>query len=457
MKVEYKNSITNIASIVNGDVAGDPSVTVDSVCTDSRESDSRSLFVPIAGEKFDGHDYIESLVEEKRIAAYITGRQTVASPDIPAVYCENTLYALGNIARAYRENFTFPFIGITGTNGKTTTKELIATALDGSFTVHKNIKNYNNEIGVPFTLLELTDSFDMAVIEMGMNHIGEIARLSAMVKPDVALITNIGAGHLEFLGTTQNVARAKAEIFEPMKAGSVVFINRDTEHYDILEEVAQDKKLVIRSYGLNAEADIRPESYKLRPEHVDIVYRGETVTLPLYGIHNVMNGMAAIAVAEEFGVSVRQCADRLSSFKNASMRGQITEGRCRVINDAYNSNPLSLENALRSVGTIYDSQRIIAVLGDMKELGENEVKLHCESGEVVCHYGFDALYTYGELAAGFAKGAVSAGMDKGKVFSFTDKKQLIEVLLRDIEHEDVVLVKGSRSMKMEEVAEALLR
>jgi len=456
VKVDYCNSLCEIAKITGGELVGNGSVQISSICTDSRLCDNGSLFIPIRGEKFDGHEFIDSLCEQKGIACYLT-ENNVQENKVPYVLCDNTLYALAKIAGSYRNTFDLPVVGITGTNGKTTTKELIFTVLNGSYSVHRNIKNYNNEIGVPFTLLQFDNSHNAAVIEMGMNHVGEIFRLSAIVRPDTAVITNIGAGHLEFLGTTQNVARAKSEIFSSMNAGSTVFINRDTIHYDIVSEAALEKKLVVKSYGLHKESDITPDSYLLKEDSIVLNYKGVQITAPLYGVHNVMNTLAAIAVGEHMGVTLDLCAERLKGFKNESMRGHITEGRCRVINDAYNSNPLSLENALRSVGTIYSSSRTIAVLGDMKELGSKATDLHFECGAAVARYGFKRLYTLGKLASQIAEGAKENGMDRATIFSFENKEKLVEALLKDIKKDDVVLVKGSRSMKMEEVAEQLIR
>ena len=456
MKVDYCNSLSAVAAITGGALVGDGAVQISSVCTDSRLCDSGSLFIPIRGEKFDGHEFIDSLCEQKRIACFLTESE-ITENGLSCVRCENTLYALAKIAGSYRSGYNLPVVGITGTNGKTTTKELVFTVLNGSYNVHKNIKNYNNEIGVPFTLLQLNESHDAAVIEMGMNHAGEIFRLSAIVCPDIAVVTNIGAGHLEFLGTTQNVARAKSEIFSSIKPGSMVFINRDTIHYDMVSEAAYEKDLIVKSYGLHAESDIVPDSYFLNEDSIVVTYKGVQITAPLYGIHNVMNLLAAVAVGEHMAVILDLCAERLKNFKNESMRGHIPEGRCRVINDAYNSNPLSLENALRSVGTIYSSSRTIAVLGDMKELGSKESDYHFECGAAVVRYGFERLYTLGKLASRIAEGAIENRMRGADVFRFENKTELIEMLLNDIKEDDVVLVKGSRSMKMEEVAEKLVR
>ncbi|MFW5808054.1 MAG: UDP-N-acetylmuramoyl-tripeptide--D-alanyl-D-alanine ligase, partial [Spirochaetota bacterium] len=359
-------------------------------------------------------------------------------------------------AADHRSALTIPVIGITGTNGKTTTKELVSCALSSRYRVHRNQKNFNNDIGVPFTLFDCTADHTAAVIEMGMNHAGEISYLSSLVMPDVSIITNADAGHLEFLGSVEEVAHAKSEIFESMAEGATVFINRDTITYDILEENAKKRKLDVVSYGFSDAADLRMDGYTLGKDFTEVVYKGVPCRVLLYGIHNVANVLVSMAVAEHFGVSPGESARALAAFRNESMRNQITETDFTLINDAYNANPLSMRGALESMSLVFPDRRKIAVLGDMKELGAGVGKFHEELGAQCAVYKTDMVFLYGDHAADVARGARSAGMDSGSIFVYKEKHDLVKSLKDTVVDGDVVLVKGSRSMKMEEVADALV-
>jgi UDP-N-acetylmuramoyl-tripeptide--D-alanyl-D-alanine ligase len=458
---EFETTLGDIAESCGGRILyGDPRTRITHISSDSRELDGSCLFVPIVGETFDGHSFIDELSSKKKISCFITSRPSddiiARGNDVGAVLCDDTLHALGNIARGYRGKFSIPFVGITGTNGKTTTKELLACALSVKGNVLKNEKNYNNEIGVPFTLFGLNSDHDIAVIEMGMNHTGEISRLSSYVRPDIAIITNAGEGHLEFLGSVENVARAKSEIMEPMKPGSAIVLNAESECFDIMNESAKARNLKVVTVGL-ANGDIRPERYTLSPSSTTVVYKGHTFTVPLYGVHNIHNIMAVLAVCEEFGADLSAVSEAFSKFQNVGKRSDVVEGSFILVNDTYNSNPLSLRYALRSLSEIYPRHRKIAVLADMKELGEHSKRCHENAGKEVKLFNYDLLYTFGEMGGWIADGALDAGMSEDCVYRFDSKGKLIAELSKTVHRDDAVLVKGSRSMKMEEVAEALLK
>lgn len=441
-------------------VHGNPGRTVGTITTDSRDLGEDNLFIPIIGEKFDGHDYIEPLVREKRLSGYLTMREDLEGLavefDSSAILCDDTLEAFGRIASKHRDQVDPIVIGITGTNGKTTTKELIAAVLGQQYGCLKNEKNFNNEVGVPYTLLGLGEDHRMAVLELGMNHFGELERLSKISRPDVALITNIGEGHLEFLGSVENVALAKSEIMHGMNRGSLLLLNRDTQCFDILQNKAIDMGLRAMTFGLSEDSDIHPDEYRLDRNHLDIVFRGELYRLPLYGMHNVYNGISAIAAGLEFGVSGDQMREAFAGFRNVGMRSQIFEGDFIIINDTYNSNPLSSRYALLSAARVFPKKRKIAVLSDMKELGEFSELYHRELGKEVFQYGFDLLFTWGEMSEHIAQGAENAGMDTKNVFHFTVKDDLVDALRSNIVADDLVLIKGSRSMKMEEVVDRVI-
>jgi len=462
MKVLFKATLSEIAEACSGKiVSGDPDMIINTISTDSRDTGQESLFIPIIGEKFDGHAFIKELVENGRISSFLSmkpGYEDVAKENsVPMIMCEDTLAALGAIAAWHRNVVNPELIGITGTNGKTTTKELICAILELTRPTLKNEKNYNNEIGVPFTLLNLNSNHRTAVIEMGMNHSGELKRLSGISKPDIALITNVGEGHLEFLGTVENVALAKAEIMFGMEPGSVVIVNRDTECFDLLQEQAEKMKLVLKTFGLSDNADISPDNFKLKNDSIDLVYKSEMLSVPLYGIHNVYNIIAAIAVAEELEIDFSVIRNALSGFKNIDGRSQIIDRGYIIIDDTYNSNPLSSRYALESVSKIYTGKRKFAVLSDMKELGESSGSFHRSIGKLVAELGFDRMFVWGDMAQSYADGALKSGMSKNNITVFSMKQDLIACVLETVSADDVILVKGSRSMKMEEITDALIK
>jgi len=461
LKVEFQATAGMISDWVGGTlVQGGRDKRIGAICTDSRDLGQDSLFVPIKGERYDGHGFIEMLVNSGSISAYLTMKKEMLFPERPeiaAILCKDTLKAYGQMASIQRKNMRAKVIAITGTNGKTTSKELIWSILEKKYSTLKNERNYNNEIGVPYTLLGLREDHEWAVIELGMNHAGEIDILSRISSPDIALITNIGEGHLEFLGSVENVAEAKLEIMNGMKRGSTIFLNRDTDCYGILEAKAGEMGFKILTFGLSENADYSPDSYELFRDSIQIIYNNNSYKIPLFGIHNAYNVMAAVAVADYLGVETEFVKAALAGFKNVDMRSQIIDAGYIIINDSYNSNPLSAKYALRSLKEIFPGQRKIAIFSDMKELGKKSDKYHTELGKHVAESGVDLLLTWGEMSENTTAAALENGMKRDTAIHFNEKKELIEFAQNNIEINNVILIKGSRSMKMEEVAEALIR
>jgi UDP-N-acetylmuramoyl-tripeptide--D-alanyl-D-alanine ligase len=460
--VEFEASLGNIAEWSGGVLlSGESSKEIHSITTDSREPGRDSLFVPIAGDKFDGHQFIDGLVKSGSIAAFLTMTdehdKIARAYGVGAILCDDTLKAYGSIASRHRSSMNAGVIGITGTNGKTTTKELLWSILNRKHKTLKNEKNYNNEIGVPYTLLGLKEEHKWAVIEMGMNHIGEIGRLSGIAKPDMALITNVGEGHLEFLGSVDNVALAKSEIMNCMEPGSLIILNSDTQCFDFLYKKASNMDINIRTFGLSDNADVRPETYKLFSDSIKFEYNNDEYAVPLYGIHNIYNALAAMTAALELGVEANIIKEAFADFKNVDMRSQIINGReYTIINDTYNSNPLSAGYAVKSLLEIFPGKRKVAILSDMKELGTSSKHFHKELGKQVSLSGIDMLFTWGEMAENIALGAKESGMKNDKALHFQKKNELIDYTKKNLIYDDVILVKGSRSMKMEEVVEAII-
>jgi UDP-N-acetylmuramoyl-tripeptide--D-alanyl-D-alanine ligase len=462
LRVDFKTTAGWIAGACGGSVeAGRPETVIRTITTDSRDLGGDDFFIPLKGENFDGHKFIDGLAEKKAIAGFLTSDAKYVSSaqrnGLTAVVCGDTLGAFGAVASRHRDAVNPLVIGITGTNGKTTTKELAWSMLNVKFKSLRNEKNYNNEVGVPYTLLCLKQEHRAAVIEMGMNHAGEIDRLSSMTKPDMAVITNVGEGHLEFLGTVENVAMAKAEIMNGMKSGSPVFVNSDTACTDIIMKKAGDTGMKVITFGITEWSDVHPESYRLSGGSIEIEMGGEKYSAGLYGLHNVYNLIAAAALARECGLTGDEIREGLRHFAGVGMRSEIIDSGFIVVNDTYNSNPLSARYALKSVKSVFNGRRKIAVLSDMRELGAGSKGYHRELGRDVVSNGFDLLYSCGEMSENIAAGAIEAGMQSGKALFYRDKQEMISHLKKILGANDVVLVKGSRAMKMEEVVDAIVR
>ena len=449
-----------VASVTGGSIiCGGERIAFSDVTTDSREP--AGLYIPIIGEKFDGHDFIGDMCRSGGAACCMTmrpGYEKIAeSTGTGLIRCGDTLKALGALGKHHRDRFRPLMVGVTGTNGKTTTKEMIHSVLSSAYNTHKNLKNYNNEIGVPFTLMQIEEKHGAAVIEMGMNHAGEIERLTMMVQPDIGVITSIGAGHLEFLGSVENVTFAKCEIMKGMKSGAVLVANRDTECFHIVSRLSEEKGLRLVTYGLDPEAQVRPEKYTLTEDSTTVVYKKTAFTVPLYGKHNIYNMLAALAVAEVAGVAPDRCAAALSGFENIGGRSEIIHRGYTVINDTYNSNPLSSLYALESVCDVFPGKKRYAVLADMKELGESSALYHIKVGEFVADRNFNGLFLFGEMSKYYADGAIRVGMKPERVKIFESKDDLSNHLENVLAEGDVLLVKGSRSMKMEDVVNTIVK
>jgi UDP-N-acetylmuramoyl-tripeptide--D-alanyl-D-alanine ligase len=454
--VNHTSTVGEIAQRCGGRItSGDSSMIVKTITTDSRELGENNLFVPLVGERFDGHDFIVPLLKTRCIGSFLTMRsgytEEAVARDISEIRCDDTLKALGAIAAHHRNRIDPKVIGITGTSGKTTTKELIFALLGAAGKCLKNEKNYNNEIGVPMTLLGLNVSHETAVIEMGMNHPGELDRLSRIVKPDLAVVTNVGEGHLEFLGTLENVAAAKSEVMNGMRKGSTMLLNRDMKCLDIIAQKAAVLGLRVRTFGLAGPADVHPDDYALYRDCVTLVFDGVELRVPLYGIHNAYNAVAAVAAAREYGVPLYNMREALARFKSVEGRSRVIDRGYLVIDDSYNSNPLSLLFALRSAREIFPGRRKIAALSDMKELGDSAPLHHREGGRAAVENGFEMLLVWGDMAGFYAEGAAGAGLAPDTIRRFKTRDDLAAYLMKIVRDDDVVLVKGSRAMKMEDV------
>lgn len=391
-----------------------PGLRFAAISTDSRQTAPGELFIPLKGDKFDGAKFIPEVL--KRGAS--------------ALFVKDGLKALQTLAAYHRNKFKIPFIGVTGSCGKTTTKDMLASILGREKRVLKNEGNLNNEIGVPLTLLKLSKQHQVAVIEMGMQGLGEIRELAAIVLPTISIVTNIGESHLEYLKTKRNVAKAKAEIFDFLGKNDYAIINQDDEYFEHLKERVKARGAKVVTFGLLEKADVDTSELK-------------GIELPVPGDHNIYNALAAIAAAKIQKVKRRSIIKGLSTVPLSSRRMHVNNlpDGTKVIDDTYNANPQSLAAALKTIGGM--NGRKIAVLGSMLELGKTTKTAHARALKLARDLKIDFIFTYGEYWPSAAN-------------NFRTKDLLIKKLKKIIRPRDIILVKGSRGMRMEEVVEVII-
>lgn len=442
--------LSKLASLLHGQLIGqDCSYT--SISLDTRSIKPGALFIAIVGERLDGHNFIEHAKNQGAVAALVD-RATVS--ELPLIQVADTRKALGQLGQLHREKFSIPVIALTGSCGKTTTKEMLRAILSECGPVLASTKSFNNDIGVPLTLLDLTARHRFAVIEMGANHLGEIAYLSHITKPDIALITNIAPAHLEGFGSIEKVAQAKSEIFLGLSSpGGTAVINRE----DGFEKIWQDRLAnhhVIR-FGLEASADFSAKKVRLDSEarvaFTLVTLRGEIpMHLSLSGQHNLFNALAAAAVAQQVGASLEQIKAGLEKMSGVPGRLMILKSKkgTTIIDDTYNANPRSVKAALKLLAH-YPGQRIF-VMGDMGELGNNADYYHRQIGQLAKELGIEYVYTCGELAA-----LTAQSFGSGKHYS--NQSDLIQALRPLLKNNITILIKGSRVARMEKVVAALMQ
>lgn len=434
-----------VAMILSSEMIGE-NIKVKGISTDTRTIKGGELFIALKGPNFDGHDYIQQALDKGAIACLV---QTKVNAE-HYVVTKDTHQALGLLAKAWREKFQQTVFAITGSNGKTTVKEMISSIVSQQQSVIATYGNLNNDIGVPLTLFRLDESFDAAVIEMGANHSGEIKYLTNIALPDVAIVTNIGSAHLEGFGSIENTAKAKAEIFEGLSKDGTAIINADDAFIDYFKEVTSKYNVV--SFGIKSKADVMAqwESSTEGSLLKVITPKGDCkINLKLLGSHNVMNALAAIAASVAAGFSLEHIVNGLEDLKPVNGRLQMKSGinDSRVIDDTYNANPTSLYAALNVLHD-FSGKRFLA-LGDMGELGDNAAELHIEAGSYAKESGVDSLFSFGRLAA---KAAKEFG---GNGYCYEKHEDMIEALRDELSHNVTLLVKGSRSMHMENIVNAL--
>jgi UDP-N-acetylmuramoyl-tripeptide--D-alanyl-D-alanine ligase len=430
------------------------------VAIDSRAMNEGDLFVAIHGLHFDGHDFIPRAIE-KGARAVVVSQDVEAPPEVSIIRVGDAQLALGELASWWRERFSIPCVAITGSNGKSTTKEMTASIVGSMGQVLKTEGNYNNLIGLPLTVLRWRDHHDVAVLEMGMNAPGEISTLTAIARPDVGVVTNVTAAHLEKLRSVEQVARAKSELFEAMEECGIAVVNDEDQWVRAMGQRFSGKAI---SFGMRDDSTVQfrhmvSEGLDSTELTLRIGSEERTIHLPVPGAHNVMNALAAFAVGHALGLELDTMIDCFNRFKPMSMRFecvQLTNG-VRLVNDSYNANPQSMRAAFRTVGSAKRAGRFVAVLGDMFELGEQAAELHREVGEAAAQAGVSKLFIIGEHASDVARGAERGGLNNSHVSVVEDMDRLAPMVVEDMKAGDVVLVKGSRGMKMERLVEYVKR
>ncbi|HEX9113086.1 MAG TPA: UDP-N-acetylmuramoyl-tripeptide--D-alanyl-D-alanine ligase [Nitrospirota bacterium] len=427
---------------------------------DSRTIKSGELFVALKGDRFDGHDFVPDVVRrgawgalvdraalESRFASF-SGLKNI----LPV---EDTLHALQEMSRRHRRKFPIPVVGITGSNGKTTTKEMLAGILKQSGPVLKNEGNLNNHIGVPLTLMKLNKSHRAAAVEMGMSAPGEIDLLSRLVHPTVGVITNIGPAHLEFFGTIEKVAEAKGELLGNLASDAAAVLNADDPFLGAFRNKFSGRVL---TFGIKSRADVSASKLGHGADHADFTLSagGGSVVIRLRapGTHNIYNALAAAAAAVAAGMPLDVVRQGLNDFAPVAMRSEIKEIRGRtVLADYYNANPASMEAAISTLASLSAGRKSFAVLGDMLELGDAGREAHRAVGATAARAGVHSVITIGALAKHIGEGAIEAGMPKERVVEAPTHAEAAELLKKLSRPGDVVLIKGSRGMKMEKILE----
>lgn len=453
--------VSDIASAVNGRITGPAEGSVCSVSTDSRTVRQGELFVPLKGERFDGHDYIPQVLANG-VTVFLASAEWAAKSAVPetatCIVVDDTLKAMGDLAKAFRTRFDLPVaIGVTGSNGKTTTKEMLASILSLTGQGLKTLGNLNNLIGLPQMIFKLSPEHRWLVLEMGMSEPGEIDRLAEIAAPRVGIITNAFPAHLASMGSVEAVAEAKGELFLRLPPGGVAVANADDPRVSRLPVAAGVRRV---TYGIESgevrASDIRSLGVNGQQFTLHLFGRTLQITLSACGRHNVLNALAAATAASVSGVPAEMVEDGLTAFRPYDKRFNTEEINGMVlIDDSYNANPASVEAALRTLEEIKGEGRAFAVFGDMLELGEGEAEDHRGVGRLAASF-VERLYLLGDLSRRHtAEGALEAGMSPERVVRAVDHGEIVVDLLQRLEPGDLVLIKGSRGMRMETVTEGL--
>jgi UDP-N-acetylmuramoyl-tripeptide--D-alanyl-D-alanine ligase len=455
-------------------LAGDPSPSakrrIRAISTDSRSIRRGDLFIALRGDRFDGHQFVPAVLAKGATGAIVQDSyrwdrrqraKAIGGRNEPFLFgVEDPLFAYQQLATHHRSRFSIPVVAVTGSNGKTTTKDMVATVLAQRWRTLKTEGNYNNRIGVPHTLFRLTGRHQAAVIEMGVDHRGQTTRLCEIVHPTIGLITNIGPDHLEFFGSMEGSAQAKAELLDMLPADGIAVLNRDDQYFDYLAARARCR---VVSFGLSEKAHVRAvhvASDVRKGTRFELIVPGKSrsinIVLKVPGTHNVTNALAAAAVGFSLNLPGDTIAQGLAKFRPAAMRSQvIAHHGVQIINDCYNANPASMKAALQLLAEWNPARERLAVLGDMLELGREAQHMHRDVGRFAAELPLSRLFVCGDLGREIAAGAKQGGMPHDAIVEAPDAAAAADLLKRSVRRGDVVLVKASRGMRMEQIVQGL--
>ena len=455
-----QKTLSQIAEMAGGlnDVSKFADVIVKGVSIDTRKIEAGNLFVPFKGARTDGHNFVADVIQNGGASAALWQKDVPNPPEgLPIIIVEDTTTALQELARNYRNSLDIKVVGITGSNGKTTTKDMTANLLAQKYKVQKTEGNFNNHLGLPLTLLRLREDTEVAVLEMGMSSKGEIELLTKMGRPDAVIITNIGESHLLDLGSREAIADAKLEIIEGLQENGLIIFHGDEP---LLQKRMKDYKGngVLKTFGSSLDNDVYPVNIEPMENGNKFTTNlgDETFYLPVLGNHNILNALAAMLAAEFLGVPFEKINGGFASLKLTNMRMELSEGAHgeKIINDAYNASPTSMKAAIDLVANLSGYSRKILVLGDMLELGPLEEEYHYKVGASLEPGKIDYVFTFGKLSESIAKGAKEV-LGDDRAYAFQDKQQLSDKLKKYVTGETIVLVKASRGMALEEVVQSL--
>lgn len=450
-----KQPLTFFASIGEKTIGKQqPKCFVEQVFTNSKDKVKNGFFIPIIGERFDGHDFIHEAANNGAVASF--WQKDKEPPEelleqIAFILVDDTVKALQKLAEKFLEHVAPTVVAITGSNGKTTTKDLVYSVVNTTFRAHKTQGNFNNHIGMPLTILSMNEDCEVLILEMGMNDFGEISFLSRLAKPNYAIITNIGDSHLEKLKTRENIANAKLEILDGLKSDGMLIVDGDEP---LLERVFQQKRVVSCGFHRNCQVKIKLLSSDERTQSFQIENDDAIYSLSMLGKHNVKNASYAVALAKQLGISTENIQNGLKKIELTGMRLELKKGKngSLIINDAYNASPTSMIAALESLLLLQNYPKKIAVLGDMYELGSYEEQLHKKVAE---HIGDElfAVFCVGKKGKWIGEALLDKNW-QGKIYIFEDINDiLIETIERHLSKDTVVLFKASRGMKLERIIE----
>ncbi|MEO0100211.1 MAG: UDP-N-acetylmuramoyl-tripeptide--D-alanyl-D-alanine ligase [candidate division WOR-3 bacterium] len=447
-----KLSVKEVIEITNGIlIRGREDSLIENIATDSRNISPNDFFLPLKGKNFDGHSFIRE-AKEKGAKGIIFSKEI--KEELPImIKVSDTKTALKAIASYYRKKFHPKVVAVTGSNGKTTVKEMVAHIAQIKYKVLKAKESYNNDIGLPLTILELNEETEVLVLEMEMNEIGGTRSLCQIALPEIGVITNISETHLEFMKTKEGVAKEKKELLESLPEDGFAILNFDDP---LIREIAEEFSFKKITFGLSQESDFFAQDIQFFPEKTEYLLQGKyRVLLKTIGEGNVYNSLAALAVSSALGIDLREAVSSLANFQPPPLRYQVIDlANYKILLDCYNANPASMLEALKTLKIIAPGRKI-GVLGDMKELGEREREFHLELGKRAKDY-LDILIAVGDLAEVVIEGARKAGMAKERTFPFKEREEAVRFLLEIIKPYDTILFKGSRVMSLEIICQELL-